>query len=76
MSFDQKPARVRVYSSGVGQGAAAPAAAGGGGDSGVQVAEAAGEAKRSGSIMVAIIFLIGCALGGAVYTALPHFGLI
>ena len=75
MSFDQKPARVRVYSSRTQQGEAAPAAATAG-NSGGQSADAGSETKRGGSVLFAVIFLGGCALGGAAYTALPHFGIL
>lgn len=83
MSFDQKPGRVRVYQSGVSQPGAAAGASGAAAEATGTASQtlAAGEQSpvegngKRVSILAALVFLVGCALGGAGVSALPHLGL-
>ncbi|MBZ6379229.1 hypothetical protein B5C34_08835 [Pacificimonas flava] len=72
MSFDQKPARVRVYSSGVpaaNQGDSTAVAV-----AGEPAAPAAG--KKGFGLLGAALFLAGSGLGGAAFVYLVHMGLL
>ena len=78
MSYDQKPARIKLVSSG------SPARAAESGAVALPAEEqSAGnaetvddaEAGRGWSVMSVIIFIVGCAMGGVALAALPHLAL-
>lgn len=70
MSYDQKPSRIKLVSGGGQTPVPAPTAPVGGQPAGDA---AAGQTpKRRSGVMVAVLFLIGSALGGAGLAAWPH----
>lgn len=73
MSRDQKPKAVKAVAI-VGRGGGAPAdhASAPQGAEAEHLPEAHAPAKAALPLVPALLFLIGCALGGAVLTALPH----
>lgn len=68
MSQDQKPARVRAVAT-----TTAPSDPPGEAASQTQGATASPAPAKGGSLGGKIIFLVGCAAGGAGLAALPHF---
>tara|TARA_B100000749_G_scaffold253078_1_gene219738 strand:- start:1383 stop:1619 length:237 start_codon:yes stop_codon:yes gene_type:complete len=76
MSYDQKPARIKLVANSGAVGApgaeAQPASAVEQAGEGVQ-AVAEETAGRGLSLFSVILFMVGCAIGGAALAAFPHF---
>mgnify|MGYP005812214343 CR=1 FL=1 len=75
MSYDQKPARIKLVSNGGRASVPENAAAGAGADETHEAGHAAvaePEKARGFPLVSTIVFLFGCAIGGAGLVAWPH----